>query len=110
MPTPSARTEVPGSSAGAGAGAGGGRIAGGVADRGADQLEEVTLDPLAREVVRNSEHEGVVVDGESADLAEPVPECGVVERPTETVGHVSPQALGRQVARVLHAIRSAPRP
>ena len=37
-------------------------VAGRVLDRGADQLDEVTLDPLAREVVRDGEHERVVVD------------------------------------------------
>ena len=41
---------------------------------------EVALDPLAREVVRDGEHERVVVDRDGADLAEPVAEGLLVER------------------------------
>ena len=42
-----------------------------VANGGADQVEEVPLDPLAREVVRDGEHERVTVELRAADLAEP---------------------------------------
>jgi hypothetical protein len=35
-------------------------LAGDVAHGGPDQAEEMPFDPLAREVVRNREHEGVV--------------------------------------------------
>ena len=39
----------------------------------------MALDPLAREVVRDGEHERVVVDGDRGDLAEPVAEGRLVE-------------------------------
>src|SRR6266566_5665052 len=48
-----------------------GTLAGDLRQRGADQTEEMTLDPLAREVVRNAENELSVGDFGSADLCEP---------------------------------------
>jgi hypothetical protein len=46
--------------------------AGGVADDGADQVGEAALDPLAGEVVRDGEDEGLPVETDCADFAEPV--------------------------------------
>ena len=56
-------------------------LAGRVAHRGADQIDEVTLDPLAREVVRDREDEGIVVQLTPFCVAEPRAVRGVVESP-----------------------------
>jgi hypothetical protein len=42
---------------------------------------ELALDVVAREVVRDPQDEGVVVEGERLDLGEPDPVGLVVERP-----------------------------
>ena len=52
-----------------------------VTDRCADQAEEVALDPLAREVVRNREHERVVGEVLAFGLRKPRAVRGLVERP-----------------------------
>ena len=71
--------------------AGPGALAGRVADGGADQLEEMPLDPLAREVVRNGEDEASSVSSDALDLAEPRPVGGVVERALEPPGDLGPE-------------------
>ena len=70
--------------------------------RGADQVEEVALDPLAREVVRDGDRERVVVELRAADLAEPGRIRRLVEGFAEPGGHVAPEALRRQLDLALH--------
>ena len=77
--------------------------AGGVPDGRADQVEEVALDPLAREVVRDREHEPLAVQFFAVDFAEPGRVSGVVERFTEPGGDVVPEVLRRQLDFALHA-------
>ena len=79
---------------------------------GADQPEEVALDPLAREVVRHGEHERVVGELDAADLAEPGAVRRLVERPSsrpETSSHrlsaVSSIWCSTPGARLLHSRR-----
>src|ERR671932_541113 len=50
--------------------------------RRADQLDEVAVDPLAREVVRHLEDERAVVERDRVDLAEPRLEGRFVQRPS----------------------------
>src|SRR6266581_4000579 len=52
----------------------------GVAYRRADQAEEVPLDPVAGELARNGEHEGLAVEGELVDVTEPLAVRPVAER------------------------------
>ena len=83
-------------------------LAGCVADRGADQLEEMALDPLAREVVRDGEDERVVRHFEPLDLAEPRAVGGFVEGALQPTGDLGPEALRSQLNRLLHPPRPAP--
>src|SRR5207245_10573535 len=76
---------------------------GDVADGRADQTEEVPLDPLAREVVRDAEHEGVVRELRSLRLREPRAVRGLVEGPLEPTGYLVPQALRSQLNWAIHA-------
>ncbi len=72
--------------------------AGRVAHGRADQVEEVALDPLAREVVRDAEHERVVGRArDRVDLAEPGAVRRLVERPLEPTGDLVPEALRSQL-------------
>ena len=75
---------------------------GGVAGRGADEVEEMPLDPLAREVVRNGEHEGVPLL-RRLHVTEPRPVRRVVQSAPEPTGDLIPQRPGGQLARLLHA-------
>ena len=56
-------------------------LAGRVAHRGTDQINEVTFDPLAREVVRDREDEGIVVQLTPFGVAEARAVRGFVESP-----------------------------
>jgi hypothetical protein len=69
----------------------------------------VTVDPVAREVVRDGEHELVVVDRERLDLAEPRPVRRVVERPSKPTRDVVPDPFRSQLDWVLHSGLLAPR-
>src|SRR4051794_10140884 len=82
--------------------------AGDVADRGADEAAEMPFDPVAREVVRDADHEALVRELEARDLAEPGAVGGVVEGAPEAAGDLTPQALGRQLDLVLHPAASLP--
>ncbi len=73
-----------------------------VADGCADQAEEVALDPVARELARNDEHEGVVVELEAVDAAEPLAVRPVAEGLFEPPGNFLPEVLCRQLDLVLH--------
>ena len=75
---------------------------GGVAGGGTDEVEEVALDPLAGEVVRNGEHEGIPLLGRP-DVAEPRAVRRVVQSAPEPTGDLIPQRPGGQLARLLHA-------
>src|SRR5581483_3628898 len=77
-------------------------LAGRVPHRRSDQLEEMTLDPLTGEVVRDAEDERVVGQLDSLHLAEPGPVRGFVEGPLEPTGNLGPQALSSQLDRLLH--------
>ena len=77
-------------------------VPGHVADAGADQAEEVPLDPLAGEVVRNRDREGVIAQLDAGSLGEPGVKGGLVECSSEPAGDFVPQALGRQLDLVLH--------
>ena len=54
---------------------------------GADQPQEVALDPLAREVVRDGDGERVVGELDTLGFGEPRAVRGVVERPLEPTGN-----------------------
>ena len=77
-------------------------VAGDVADRRADQAEEVALDPVAREIVRDAEHEAVTRELEALCLAEPGSVGRVVQCTSEPTGDFAPQALRSQLDLVLH--------
>ena len=80
-----------------------------VADRGADQAEEVALDPLAGEVVRDADDERVVVASRPARLAEPGAVRRLVEGPAEPRRDVAPRG-SPQSARLGAPPASAPAP
>ena len=79
-----------------------------VTDRCADQAEEVALDPLAREVVRNCEHERVVGEVLAFGLRKPRAVRGLVERPLEPTRNLVPESLRSQLDWALHAARTTP--
>ncbi len=83
-------------------------LAGDVAHGRADQPEEVALDPLAREVVRDADDERVVVEPAPHRVREPGAVGGAVERPLEPAGYLAPQGLCRQLDGRLHAASSTP--
>jgi len=74
-----------------------------VADGRADQVEEVALDPLAREFVRDGDDEGVAVELEARDLGEPGGVGLVVECSPQSSRDVVPEALRRQLDLALHS-------
>jgi hypothetical protein len=74
-----------------------------VADRRADQAEEMPLDPLAREVVRNTEDEGVIRELGALGLGEPGAVRGLVEGPFEPTGNLVPKTLSGQLNWAIHA-------
>ena len=76
--------------------------AGHVADRRVDQAEEVPLDPVAGEIVRDADDERVVRGIEAGGFAEPGAVRRVVEGPSEPTGDFAPQALRSQLDLVLH--------
>ena len=78
-----------------------------VADGGTDQAEEVPLDPVARELVRNREDEGVALELEAVDVTEPFGIGPVAERFLESPRDLLPEVLCRQLELVLHR-RPAP--
>ena len=80
-----------------------------VAHGRADEAEEVALDPIARELARNDEHERVVVELETADVAEPLAVCPVAEGLFEPPGDFLPEVLCRQLDLVLHRRPDPPR-
>src|SRR2546423_14443753 len=73
-----------------------------VANCRADQAEEVALDPVARELARDDEHEGVAAEREAADIAEPLAVRPVAERVLESPRDLLPEVLCRQLDLVLH--------
>ncbi len=74
-----------------------------VTNRGPDQIEEVPLDPLAREVVRDGHGEDAVLETRAVHLAEPGGVGRVVQRFAEPGGNVVPEGVRRQLGLVLHA-------
>ena len=79
-----------------------------VADRRADQAEEVALDPVAREIVGNAEHEPVVIEVDALRLPEPRSVGRVVQCTSEPTSYLAPQALRSQLDLVLHPCCPAP--
>ena len=79
--------------------------AAGVLDGGADQVEEVPLDPLAREVVRDGDRERVGVELGAADLSEPGRVGRVVEGFPKPGGHVAPEVFRRQLDLPIHPVQ-----
>ena len=77
-------------------------VADDVAHCRADQAEEVALDPVARELARDGEHERLAVELEAADLTEPLAVRPVAERLLEPPGDLLPKVLCRQLDLVLH--------
>jgi len=82
--------------------------AGCITDGGLDQADEVTLDPLAREVVRDRDRERVVGQLETLGLGEPRAVRGLIECPLEPTGDFVPQGLRSQLNLALHAGSLAP--
>ena len=81
-----------------------GARAGRVLDRRPDQLDEVALDPLAREVVRDGEHEGVVVDARPPPTSlNQLRKVFSLSAPRKRAETSLPEALGSQLDRMLHA-------
>jgi hypothetical protein len=80
-----------------------------VAHRGADQPEEVPFDPVAGELAWNREHERLVLDGEIADVTEPLGVRPVAERFSEPPRDLLPKVLCRQLDLVLHRRPGPPR-
>ncbi len=78
-------------------------MSGRVLHRRADQAEEVPLDPLAREVVRNREGEGVVGELRAFRVGEPGAEGRFVESPPEPLRDFVPHPVRSQLDLVLHA-------
>src|SRR5947207_14636902 len=74
-----------------------------VADRRPDQAEEVSFDPLTREVVRHSEDEGVVRELGGFRFGEPGAVRGLVEGPFEPTGNLVPKTLCGQLDWAIHA-------
>ncbi len=79
-----------------------------VADGGLDQADEMALDPLAREVVRDGDRERVVRQVEALGLSEPRAVRGLIECPLEPTGDFVPQGLRSQLNLALHAGSLAP--
>src|SRR5204863_2404090 len=69
----------------------------GVADRRTDQSEEMALDPVAREGVRDGEHELVVAQLDPLDVVEPRAVRGLVEGASEPTRNLAPQAFSSQL-------------
>ena len=66
-------------------------VADDVADGSADQAEEMSLDPVARELARDGEDERLAVELEAADVAEPLAVRPVVEGFLEPPGDAPPR-------------------
>src|SRR6266487_4723 len=79
-----------------------GAVAGDLRQRGADQTEEMTLDPLAREVVRNAEDELGVGDFGGVDLCKPGRKGVLVERLSEPTRNLVPDAFRSQLDWLFH--------
>ncbi len=84
--------------------------AAGIASAGAEQVEEVTLDPFAREIVGNTDDKRVAVELSAGDAAEPGLERGVVECLAQAGRYIVPKRLRRQLDTALHLPRSTSRP
>src|SRR5262249_28852284 len=78
----------------------------GVTGCGADQVEEVALDPLPGEVVRHGDHEDVALDARAAHLTEPGLEGRVVQGFSQPSRDVLPDSSRRQPDLLLHACRT----
>jgi hypothetical protein len=79
-----------------------------LANRGLDEPEEVSLDPLAREVVRDGQDDRLVGHLTTAHLVEPGAVGGVVERLLQPVGDLVPEVIGGQLSRALHSAAPTP--
>ena len=62
-----------------------------LADRGMDEIEEVILDPRAREVVRNGKHEVLAAELDRLSVGEPRREGGFAQCVPEAVRDLGPQ-------------------
>ena len=74
-----------------------------IACRRTEQVEEVALDPFAREVVRDGDHERVAVDLRPRDLAEPGLEGRVIQGLSQPSRDVVPDPFRRQLDLLVHA-------
>ena len=81
-------------------------VAGGVAHRGGDQIDEVPLDPLPREVVGNREDERLVREVATEDVGEPRAKSRVVQRPLEPTCNLGPETLCCQLLLAHHDART----
>ena len=70
---------------------------------------KLPLDPVARELARNGEHEGVAVELELVDVTEPLAVRPVAEGLLEPPGDLLPEVLCRQLDLVLHRRPDPPR-
>src|SRR5581483_2034259 len=68
-----------------------------VAYGSADQPEEVSLDPVTRELGRNGENERLALELEATDVAEPLAIRPVAERHPEPPRDLLPEVLRRQL-------------
>jgi hypothetical protein len=80
-----------------------------VADRGADQAEEMPLDPVARELARDGEDECFPLELEGVHVAEPLGIRPVAERLPEPSRDLLPEVLGRQLELMFHRRPAPPR-
>src|SRR5205823_8560345 len=74
-----------------------------VAHGGADQPEEMALDPVACEVIRDREYELVVGQVEATHVVEPRAVGRLVESAPEPTRNLAPQAFRSQLDWGLHA-------
>ena len=79
-----------------------------VAQRGADQPEEVALDPLPREVVGNAEDERIVRELRALGFREPRLVRRLVERSLQPTRNLAPEVFRSQLDWPLHARRTTP--
>ena len=72
-------------------------MAGRIAHRSANQTDEMALDPVAREVVRNGEHELVVIELEALHVVEPRAVRRLVEGASEPTRNLAPKTFCSQL-------------
>jgi large subunit ribosomal protein L34 len=79
-------------------------VTGGVTNCRVDQAEEVTFDPLAREIVRHAEGERLFRQAYARGVGEPRPVGRLVERAPQSLRNFGPQVLCREQLLTPHQV------